>query len=261
MRTRWCVRIWLTISVFLLVASNVTAQEPLQVSISPQTLGIGAFYDGARLRIKGEIPADAQAVVRVVGEQRETHLKQKGRALGVLWMNLGTVTIENAPTVYLLYAPADFPASLGPKPQQLPAWKLSLEALQDQIKVLPEGADKSALFKEFVKLKETERLYQVQNDKIRYLNTSGHQKSFDVRVSIPPRVSPGQYMVEIYAVKDGKILAQTQQPLKVQMVGFPAFLSMLAFQHGGMYGLLAVFVALFAGLLMGFLFGGGKGAH
>lgn len=261
MRTQWCVRILLTISLFLLAVNGATAQEPLQATISPQNLGIGAFYDGGRVVIKGELPADADAVVRVQGEQQDIHLKQKGKALGLLWMNLGTVTIEHAPTVYLLYAPANFPQSLGANPEAAPAWKLSLSALRERIKILPEDADKNVLFKEFVKLKKTEGLYQVRDDAIRYLNTSGHSKAFEVRVTIPARMLPGQYTVEVYAVKDGKIIAQTQQDLKVQMVGFPAFLSVLAFQHGGMYGLLAIFVALFAGLLTGFLFGGGKGAH
>lgn len=261
MRIRWCVRILLTVSLFLLAVSGVRAQEPLQATVSPQTLKIGAFYDGERVLIKGELPADAQAVVRVVGQEREIHLKQKGKALGLLWMNLGTVTIEKAPTVYLLYATADFLNSLEANPEAMPAWQLSLDALRERIKILPQGADKNTLFKEFVKLKESEGLYQVRDDRIRYLNTSGHGKAFEMQVTIPARVPAGQYVVEVYAVRGGKIIAQTQHNLKVQMVGFPAFLSVLAFQHGGLYGLLAVFVALSAGLLMGFLFGGGKGAH
>jgi hypothetical protein len=47
--------------------------------------------------------------------------------------------------------------------------------------------------------------------------------------------------------------------LTVAMVGFPAFLASLAFQHGAAYGVLAVVIAIVTGFAMGFLFKGGGG--
>ncbi len=84
---------------------------------------------------------------------------------------------------------------------------------------------------------------------------------FNTEISIPPRVPPGNYQVKAMAVKDGAVIAAAVQPIGVKTVGFPAFLSSLSFNYGTLYGLLAVVIAIGAGLLMDVLFGGGKGAH
>ena len=67
--------------------------------------------------------------------------------------------------------------------------------------------------------------------------------------------------MEIFALNQGNIVARTTDHLKVDEVGLPALLSALAFEHGGLYGILASLIAIAAGLLMGFLFRGSKGVH
>jgi hypothetical protein len=57
------------------------------------------------------------------------------------------------------------------------------------------------------------------------------------------------------------VIAQTSRSMEVKLDGFPAMLSVLAFQHGAVFGILATLVAVVAGLVMGFVFGGGKGGH
>ena len=60
-------------------------------------------------------------------------------------------------------------------------------------------------------------------------------------------------------------MATSLQPpianIDVREVGMPAWISSLAFNHGALYGILAVLVAVVAGLGTGILFKGGKGAH
>jgi uncharacterized membrane protein YraQ (UPF0718 family) len=43
------------------------------------------------------------------------------------------------------------------------------------------------------------------------------------------------------------------------MVGFPAWLAALAYEHGAAYGVLAVVIAIVTGFAMGFIFKGGGG--
>ena len=53
--------------------------------------------------------------------------------------------------------------------------------------------------------------------------------------------------------------ARTCADLTVALVGFPALLASLAYQHGAVYGVLAVVIAIVTGFAMGFLFKGGGG--
>ena len=60
-------------------------------------------------------------------------------------------------------------------------------------------------------------------------------------------------------IQDGKAVSNTCTDLKVEMVGFPAWLATLAYQHGAAYGVLAVVIAIVTGFAMGFIFKGGGG--
>jgi len=93
------------------------------------------------------------------------------------------------------------------------------------------------------------------------MESHGSTKPFAATVSMPPRVPPGEYVVEVFALNHGNIVARTTDHLKVDEVGLPALLSALAFEHGGLYGVLASLIAIAAGLLTGLLFKGSKGAH
>jgi len=55
------------------------------------------------------------------------------------------------------------------------------------------------------------------------------------------------------------VLAKKCSELRVKMVGFPALLSTLAYEHGATYGILAVVIAIITGFAMGFLFKGRVG--
>ena len=63
-----------------------------------------------------------------------------------------------------------------------------------------------------------------------------------------------------YADYDYVVIARAEQPLAVNLVGFPALLSRLAFGHSLLYGILATLIALLAGLGIGLIFQS-RGAH
>jgi hypothetical protein len=74
-------------------------------------------------------------------------------------------------------------------------------------------------------------------------------------------VSLGEYEVKVLALDGGQGAGAATEHIEVEEVGVPALLSSLSFKHGGLYGLLAVLVAIGAGLLMDFFFGEQQGAH
>ncbi len=262
-KSRYCkiVQMFVLLACLTLVASAGRAEQPMKTTITPQAISIGAFYDGTHVKAEGLIPADSQAIIRITGYSGDLHLKQKGKALGLLWMNLNTLTFENVPSVYLLYVPGTFEEMLQSNSAIDPVSQLTLASLEKQIQISPESGNKDQLYAEFLKLKKSEGLYAVHKDSIHYSDTNDGVKSFEADLIIPSRIKPGEYTLDLYAVKDGQITARKSLDLPVKLVGFPAMLSSLAFQHGALYGILATLVALFAGLLMGFFFSGAKAGH
>jgi len=65
--------------------------------------------------------------------------------------------------------------------------------------------------------------------------------------------------VVLSVITDGKVVSSASTDLTVAMVGFPALLANLAYQHGATYGVIAVMIAIVTGFAMGFLFKGGGG--
>jgi uncharacterized protein (TIGR02186 family) len=255
----WRQNLWVLVLGLMAMSSPAAAQQVLQTTIAPQPITIDALYNGGELRVAGQLRPDCEAVVRIVGERGELRLKRKGKVGGLLWMNLESVTFENLPKVLIINTAREFSELLGPQPTTAPAAKLDLPYLRQEARILPESGDKDALFNDLLKLKASEGLYGSSSDRLHYLRANETQKSFEVMVPIPARFPPGKYRVEVYAVRQGDVIEQTGHPLEVKLVGFPAFLSSLAFQYGAVYGLCAVVVAVLAGLLTGVLFAGSKG--
>jgi hypothetical protein len=65
----------------------------------------------------------------------------------------------------------------------------------------------------------------------------------------------------VYEIKDKKVIAKTESKVRVERVGMIKSLVNMARDKAAEYGAIAVLVALGAGLTVGTIFTGGKGAH
>ncbi|MCG6916603.1 MAG: TIGR02186 family protein [Deltaproteobacteria bacterium] len=238
-----------------------SAASYVKAHLSPEAVDIGAFFNGAQVYVTGDVSRDAEVVVRLSGMGQNVALKKKGKILGLLWMNLGSVTIHNVPNLYLIYISKDFKPTAGAQPDKWEELGLGFAALKKQVDISSAEAESEAVFEEFLKLKESEGLYAIETGQVTYGEAESGGKSFRAVLQIPPRLTPGKYLVETFAVKDASVAARTTAELQVKQVGLPAFISRLAFKHGALYGLLAAIIAIAAGLLMGVIFKGEKGAH
>ncbi|OPX41313.1 MAG: hypothetical protein DRG82_06040 [Deltaproteobacteria bacterium] len=249
------------VSSILLHPTALTAAQSLQVNLKPNHIAMGATYNGTTISVTGKIPADAEVLIRLLGHYSDTKLKKKGRALGFLWMNMGAVEFKNIPSVFLLLPSPDLEKfSRGDHE----AWRkigLGFGTLEEKAVIVPASEDKEKLFKDFRKLKESAELYGVQKNRIRYGSTTGSMKPFAATMSIPSDIPEGTYTVQVYAIRDASIVASAEQSITAEEVGFPATLSFLAFHHATLYGVLAVVVAIIAGLFTGLIFKGAKGGH
>ena len=238
-----------------------SAASYIKAHLSPEAVDIGTFFNGTQVYVTGDVSLDAEVVVRLSGMPQDVTLKKKGKILGILWMNLDSVTIHNVPNLYLVYIAEDFNPTAGALPDRWEELGLGFAALKKQVDISSAQGESEAVFEEFLQLKESEGLYAIETDQINYGEAESGRKAFRAVLQIPPRLTPGKYLVEAFAVKDGSVAARTTAELQVKQVGLPAFISRLAFKHGALYGLLAAIIAIAAGLLMGIIFKGEKGAH
>lgn len=245
----------LTLGIMAGISCGASAGDDIHMSVLPNEILMGATYNGQRIHVSGHLPSDAAAIIRVTGDMEDSKLKKKGRALGVLWMNQGTVEISHVPSVFLLYLPGEIKTDPFPLPD------LGLEGVRRAAQIQSQEGEHDALFEDFVKLKEEAGLYGIFPGSVNYGKEAGGGKSFRCTLNMPSDLPRETYQVEVFAVRNGSVVAQARQPIVAKEIGVPAFISTLAFDHSTIYGVLAVLVAAIAGLLTGVIFKGGKGAH
>ena len=238
----------------LMVGSLPARAAAPAIKVSPAAVQIGTFFDGQTVTVAGTIPAGAQAVLEVVGGSADEHLMRKGRR-GFLWMNVGEITVHGAPSLYLVMSTAK---ELLTKATGEATWGyLSLEkriTFSGRI----ETAERPLFMKQFLELKESEHIYASYPGALK-VKAAGEQSAVTGTLFLPTNTKPGTYKVVLSVIADGKVVSAARTDLKVEMVGFPALLANLAYQHGATYGIVAVVIAIVTGFAMGFLFKGGGG--
>jgi uncharacterized protein (TIGR02186 family) len=226
------------------------------MELAAKTIKISTFYNGTTLEVTGSIPEDTDVVLQVSGPKKDVHLKEKGKVAGFLWMNKTDVSLENTPAVYMVYTPA------GPADTFInPELGIGYKALLGNIDISPESADKPFIFGEYVKLMEKSGVYAVNEGSVTYGEPNNGVKGFSVTLTIPSKMSAGNYTVEAIAVRNGTAASRTQENLTLELSGLPAIIAKMAYGSPLLFGIMAVFIAIGTGLIIGVIFRGGGGAH
>jgi hypothetical protein len=101
-----------------------------------------------------------------------------------------------------------------------------------------------------LRLREREGLFRQQENALDFIDRILFRAKFNLPASVPA----GIYQVEVYLFKDGKLLSNQTSPLYIDQYGLERFLHRLAREQPFLYGLLAVILALSAGLGIASLF-------
>jgi len=237
----------------LVDAAKVQAAD-VDLTVGQSAVNMDLFYNGASIPVMGSVPEGAQVVVRFIGKIGEVTMKEKGKAMGLLWMNMYTLHFSDMPAICLVDSSAPL-AGIGQAGE-----KLGLAGVAESIVIEPASADRETLLHEIVKLKKSEGLYREDAEAVKLESAKDGRQAFSVQLRVPSRLSPGEYSVEVFAVKDGQIIGQNVKPIAARLVGVPAFISNMAFNHGLWYGILASIISMLAGLAVGLIFKS-KGAH
>ena len=85
----------------------LTAQAtPPSVKLSPETIQMGAFYNGTSVRIEGDAPPSSSMLVIIRGNEKDEFFNKKGR-VGPIWINTDKIHIGGVPSVFLSFSSAD----------------------------------------------------------------------------------------------------------------------------------------------------------
>lgn len=220
------------------------------VNLTPPSIEMGAFYNGADVRIEGRVERGASPIVAVRGADSKEAFNKKGRS-GPIWVNAGKVEISGVPSLFLCFSAAPVRALLGP--ESIDKHRLDEAALKRHLLIEPAKMDQEVIRDHYLKMKSAEGTLRIFPDGVTMGVPAPGGTPFTVRFQWPKTAPPGTYEVSVYECRDGAITRQSSVPLRVVAVGSPAALGRLAREHGTLYGMIAVLVAAMAGFGMDFV--------
>jgi hypothetical protein len=229
-------------------ARFVQADASDALSVSPDILHVGMFFSGGEVTISGELPDSSDVVVEILGPQVNSLFDLKGR-IGPFWLTREKVDLENAPALYIFLLP--------PVPgweQKAAALNLGIDSLKRQIGISRSETDADDIFRMFLKLKRSEKLYDELPGAIHYSAGENGRRQFTATCRLPSSTAVGNYTVKATTIANGKRGAELLRDLTVEEVGFVEMVNRMASNSRLMYGILAVLIALSSGALMGLLF-------
>jgi uncharacterized protein (TIGR02186 family) len=220
---------------------------------------VDLFYHGSEVSVRGISDPGVDLVVKLESPEIHQSMKKKDKVGGLLWMNTGDENFGNVPDLYFIQ-------STRPLADMLPLderekYVIGFDALEKHADVEPakDENEKDKWFSEFIRFKQNSMLYLAKDGGFDLNDQDGNQ-SYYMKFDWPYQAKPGDYLVTVYAVKDGKVLETATAKVDVEQVGAVKTLAGMAKNNGALYGGVSILVALMAGFGVGLVFKGG-GAH
>ena len=219
-------------------------------NVYPNQVKVGPFFNGSQAVVTADLPECSGVVVKFIGKDKEIILNEKGRK-AFIWLNVGQVTVSNAPSIYILTSTdkLDILCSAMLQHKEM----LGYYSMKDTITFKSSSLLKGNEFEEFIKYKEHSECYSINSKAEIILNSDG-RKTLRANIGIPSFISPDEYRIIIYCFYEGNLIDKAELKLSVEEVGLPLFIKNLAANSPAIYGVSSIIVAMIAGSIIGLIF-------
>ena len=228
-----------------LLFAGGTPCQPLTCTVTPSVIQVGAFYDGARVKVEGRAAPGSKVIVTVTGSDHEEGFIRKTR-FGPIWVSGGKLRISGAPSLFLRFSTDPVNALLS----RMHVAKRGLDeaSLMTRMRIEPYSPDRddAVVRASYVALKASEGAYSFGDGGV-VVTDSGEDTSYAIEFHWPKRAPPATYEVRVYEVAEGAVVREASALLPVVRTGFVAWLAGMAANRASVYGIVAVLIGALAG--------------
>ena len=243
---------WLAV-LLLLLAAPLAAQQPrLITDLSQSRIDISHRFAGGELLIFGAIqypggrtPKEPPGIAIILRSPVEPlTVRRKERVAGI-WVNTEAMQFSSIPGYYAVATNQPIRDLLDERNAAI--YEIGLSHLQ----LSPTTTADTGLVTEFERgltsLRARQGLFVEQPEGVQVTDNVLYRARFPIPSSVPV----GAYEVQIYLISDGEVRARSVTSVEVDKAGFERTTFLFAQQHGFLYGLLAVAMAIFMGTVAG----------
>ena len=241
----------LTIALILLLTAAPAMAEELVSGVSQDLIQITSNYTGSDIVVFGAVegpsagPGARDVVVVVRGPDGDITVRRRDRVAGV-WINDDAANLTGMPSYYFLAATRSLKDIAGT--DALTRYEIGLQSLE------PQSVHSHHDFEPFrqAALRHLAQmgLYTETPGGVEFLSST----LFRAHVPVPAGVARGEYNVEVYLFRNGRVESAQSTPLFIDQTGLERRLFNFAHNQPLGYGLAAVLMAVIMGWISSLLF-------
>jgi len=237
-----------TLTIFLLIFNlansvNIALAEetPLVANLSEHLVAISTDFTGTEVLLFGATDGPGDLAIVIRGPDKTIALRKKSR-VGPIWANTEKITVQNVPSFYKVMSSRSLQEFASKKSLALHEIGLDNLKLGFPDKSLSNATEEN--YKQAViRLNIAEGIYDPNIGNVSLLAN----RLFRANISLPSNIPTGNYKVSVYLYRAGDLVSGEYVPLIISKIGVGAEVYNFAHQVGAIYGIIAIFIAVFSG--------------
>lgn len=229
---------------------------PLEIvaDLSSHRVSITTGFTGTDLLLFGALDGRAKqngdVVVVITGPPKNAIVRLKERVAGI-WVNTQSIEFKNAPSFYWLSSSRPLPEIASPEVLARLQFGVDNLDIRPTAEYRATSAEEQKAFREgLVRMRVKDGHYRDKTDGLSIVSRS----LFRTRVMFPANVPTGVYNASVYLIRDGQAVHAQTTPLVVSKAGVGAEVYLFAHRQSAIYGIISIFIAVFAGWLAAAVF-------
>jgi uncharacterized protein (TIGR02186 family) len=217
------------------------AQEVV-ADLSSHLVAITTGFTGTSVVLFGSVEGSGDVIVVVNGPTRDIVVRHKSK-IAAVWINTSQVIYQGVPSFYSVASSKPLNEIAPPALRQMQ--QIGIENLRltpDRVLTQAEAADFRAAL---IRNQQRAGLYVPDVASVSFLGN----RLFRTTIAFPANVPTGNFLVQVFLIRNGAVVGAQTVPLVVSQVGLDARVHDFADRFALAYGIIAVGLAAIAGWL------------
>ena len=241
------IKIYQIVFFIIIFFTKIIAAEAY-FDISENNIKIETDFNGKQVIIFGILNDDQETVITIKGPERNAVIQKKERILG-FWFNTKQIIYNQIPSIFFIASSENIKDILPDSTiikEELSFNYLLENKLSHRNFISDISLD--SWKNNFVRIKKNKNLFK------EYSVEKIDNKLFQTRVFFPAKSIPGEYKVNVYQIKNNKILNNKEKIIILKKSGIGSQIYNFAHKNAAAYGLFAIIFAVLSGFLAATLF-------
>jgi len=183
----------------------------------------------------------------VSGPTEKLYVRKKSKH-ALIWLNTETIEIDSAPSFYAVASTGNLKEIIN-NTENL-KHKISIREVIRSIGNPATIKNPTDFTEGLIRIRNQNNLYQDLDNSISLTD----ETLFATTINLPSNLVEGEYTIRFLLARDGKVIDQLSTTIPVNKVGLERWIFDLSRQQPLIYGLLSLFIAIFAGWLASAVF-------